>query len=235
MTVWVLPSSLPDYKIGEEATTALRILLADDHEVVRRGLRALLEGQEDVKVCGEASDGREAIQKAARLKPDVAILDATMPVLGGLEAARQILKLAPETEILILTMHESEQMVCEALNAGAHGYVVKSEAGHELVAALRALRQHKMFFSPRAERIVRACSPDTKTRSDGLASRHLTQREREIVQLLAEGSSTKEVATTLGIAVKTAETHRTNIMRKLDVHSVVDLVRYALRNNIAVP
>ena len=212
----------------------VRILVADDHQVVRTGLRALLESKTGWQVCAEASNGREAVEKAGQLKPDVAVLDIGMPLLNGVEATRQIRKLSPQTEILILTMHDSEQLVREVLGAGAHGYILKDDADRNLIAAVDALRRHKPYLSSRvSEAVSNAANPS----EDGAAFNHasrsrLTPREREIVQLLAEGKSNKEVAGYLGISVKTAETHRANIMLKLDFHSLADLVRYAVRNNI---
>jgi DNA-binding NarL/FixJ family response regulator len=213
---------------------SFRILVADDHEVVRRGLAALLLSQPDWEVCGEAADGREAVEKAQQLKPDVVILDIGMPSLNGLEATRHILKNQPQTKILILTLHDSDQVVREVLNAGARGFLLKSDAARDLVAAVEALRRDKTYFTSKVAAMVlegflkngTAPAPAPATRS------RLTPREREIVQLLAEGKSTKEVAVALGLSVKTAETHRSNIMRKLELHSVSDLVLYAVRNNI---
>jgi len=212
----------------------VRILVADDHQVVRTGLRALLESKTGWQVCAEASNGREAVEKAGELKPDVAVLDIGMPLLNGVEATRQIRKLSPETEILILTMHDSEQLVQEVLAAGAHGYILKDDADRNLIAAVDALRRHKPYLS---SRVSEAASNAASSSEDALAFRgsprsRLTPREREIVQLLAEGKSNKEIAGYLGISVKTAETHRANIMLKLDFHSLADLVRYAVRNNI---
>jgi DNA-binding NarL/FixJ family response regulator len=212
-----------------------RILVADDHEVVRRGLCALLQAQPDWEVCGEAADGREALEKTQKLKPDVVILDIGMPSLNGLEATRQILKLNPHTRILILTLHDSDQVVREVLDAGARGFLLKSDAARDLVAAVEALRRDKTYFTSKVAAMVlegflkngspaAVAAPPSRGR--------LTPREREIVQLLAEGKSTKEVAVALGLSVKTAETHRSNIMRKLELHSVSDLVLYAVRNNI---
>ncbi len=214
---------------------SFRIFVADDHEVVRRGLCALLQAQPDWEVCGEAADGREALEKVQRLKPDVVILDIGMPSLNGLEATRQILKINPQTRILVLTLHDSDQVVREVLNAGARGFLLKSDAARDLVAAVEALRRDKTYFTSKVAAMVlegflkngtpaAAASPANRGR--------LTPREREIVQLLAEGKSTKEVAVALGLSVKTAETHRSNIMRKLELHSVSDLVLYAVRNNI---
>jgi len=212
-----------------------RILLADDHEVVRRGLCALLRAQPDWEVCGEAGDGRQAVAQALELKPDVVILDVGMPNLNGLEATRQILKASPQIKVLILTLHDSDQVVQEVLNAGARGFLLKSDAARDLVAAVEALRRGKTYFTPKVASMVL----DGYLRRDNrispqetLARNRLTPREREIVQLLAEGKSSKEVAVALGLSVKTAETHRSNIMRKLDLHSVSDVVLYAVRNNI---
>jgi DNA-binding NarL/FixJ family response regulator len=213
---------------------AFRIFIADDHEVVRKGLISLLEAQPGWEVCGEAGDGREAVEKASELKPDITILDIGMPSLNGLEATRQILKVNPDAKILVLTLHDSDSVVREVLNAGARGFLLKSDAARDLVAAAEALRRDKTYFTSKVAAMVLegylkggvAPSPTQVTRN------RLTPREREIVQLLAEGKSTKEVAVALGLSVKTAETHRSNIMRKLQIHSVSDLVLYAVRNNI---
>lgn len=214
---------------------ATRILVADDHEVVRRGLQALLEAQPGWKVSGEATDGREAVEKAKQLKPDVVIMDISMPVLNGLEATRQILKVDPHARVLILTMHESDQIVREVLDAGARGYILKSDAGRDLVGAVEALRRSNTFFTSKVAEMVlngyRGVSAHSEE-DDMLSRDRLTPREREVLQLLAEGKSSKEVAVELSMSVSTAETHRTNIMRKLDLHSISDLVRYAVRNNI---
>jgi DNA-binding NarL/FixJ family response regulator len=214
---------------------SFRIMVADDHEVVRRGLCALLRAQPDWEVCAEASDGREAVEKALKAKPEVAILDIGMPNLNGLEATRQILKANPDIKVLILTLHDSDQVVQDVLNAGARGFLLKTDAARDLIAAVEALRRDKIYFTPK----VAAMVLDGYLRRDTVVIREempthsrLTPREREIVQLLAEGKSSKEVAVALGLSVKTAETHRSNIMRKLELHSVSDLVLYAVRNNI---
>jgi len=214
----------------------LRILIADDHEIVRRGLRSLLEGQAGWQVVGEAITGRDALDRVANLKPDIVVMDISMPEMNGLEATRQILKALPKTEILILTMHESEQVVREVLEAGARGYVLKSDAGRSLVAAVDSLRQHRPFFTSRVAEIVLDGYLHGRGEAvhDSPRSR-LTPRERQVLQLLAEGKSNKEISGALGISVKTAEAHRSNIMRKLDLHSISDLVRYAIRNKIVNP
>jgi len=219
------------------AVTGVRLLIADDHEVVRRGIRVLLETEPGWTICGEAANGREAVELAVSFAPDVVILDVSMPELNGFEATRQIRKALPSCEVLILTMHESEQVLRESLAAGARGYVLKADAGRTLVAAVDALRQHKPFLTPTAADMVLA---DYRRHEDPATPAEvphlqLTPREREVVQLLAEGRSTKAVAQTLGISPKTADTHRTNVMRKLHLHSQAELVRYAIRNNLIQP
>ncbi len=217
---------------------AYRILIADDHEIVRRGLRSIVDGQGDLQIAGEALTGREAIEKVRELKPDLVIMDIGMPELNGLDATRYILKEFPSTEILILTMHESDQLIREVLDVGARGYMLKSDAGRDLMAAIESLRRHKPFFTSKvSEMVLTGYLRGTGTAAepeDALRLR-LTAREREIVQLLAEGKSNKEVATQLNISVKTAETHRARIMAKLGLRSIGELVRYAVRNRIVEP
>jgi len=216
----------------------LRILIADDHEVARRGIRAVLESHPGWEVCGEAKDGREAVELASKEKPDLVLLDIGMPNLNGLEAARQILAVSPDIAILILTMHDSDQVVREVLRAGARGFLLKSDAGRDLVAAVEALQLQRTFFTTRVSQMVLDGFLDRDNRPDGTERNQedfddvLTGREREVIQLLAEGKTSKEVAVTLNLSVKTAETHRTNLMRKLGLHSVADLTRYAVRNGI---
>jgi len=211
----------------------LRILIADDHEVARRGIRALLEAHPGWEVIAEESNGRDAVSSVARLKPDVALLDIGMPSLNGLDATRQILAVAPTTRVLILTMHDSEQVVREVLAAGARGFLLKSDAGRDLISAVEALQFRRTFFTTKvAQLVLEGYLHPGPSDADQLARSVLTPREREVIQLLAEGKTTKEVATTLNLSVKTAETHRTNLMRKLDLHSVVDLTLYAVRNGI---
>jgi DNA-binding NarL/FixJ family response regulator len=213
----------------------VRILVADDHAIVRRGMRTLIESQEGWETCAEVSNGREAVEKAEELKPDIAILDIGMPELNGLDAARQILKASPQTEVLILTMHQSEEVVAEVLKAGPRGYVLKSDADQNLVAAIEALLQHKPFLSSNVTDMILSdylgghAGPMSEPRT------RVTAREREIIQLLAEGKSNKEVASALDISTRTVETHRAHIMHKLGLTSFGDLVRYAIRNNIVEP
>jgi DNA-binding NarL/FixJ family response regulator len=210
--------------------TSLRILIADDHSVVRAGLRTLLESRREWEVCAEAADGREAVEKAIKQKPDIAILDVGMPLLNGVEATRQIRKALSDTEILILTMHESDDLVQQVIEAGARGYILKDDADRVLLAAVDTVRQHKPYFSIRVSSAAESADAGS---SDSKSSRsRLTPREREILQLLAEGKSNKEVANILGISVNTAEAHRANVMLKLDVHSLAELVIYAIRNKI---
>ncbi len=211
---------------------SVRILVADDHEVVRRGVCALLEAQPGWIVVGEAITGREAVKKATKLKPDVVVLDISMPELNGLEATRQIVKASPQSEVLILTIHDSEQVARQVLSAGARGYVLKSDAARNLVTAIDTLQQHKPFFTSAVSEMVFRDFLKSNRAIDEAPSDRLTQREREIVQLLAEGKSNKEVASILGISVKTAETHRRNVLIKLNLHSISDLIHYAIRNKI---
>ena len=211
----------------------LRILVVDDHAVVRRGVRSLLESHEGWEVCGEATTGRDAVEQSRRLRPAVVVMDLSLPELNGLDATRQILKAAPDTEVLVLTMHHSEELARDVLRAGARGYVLKSDADENLIAAVDSLRQHKPFLTSTVTEFVLG---DYVRRGEGAQDDFvLTAREREIVQLIAEGRSNKEAASTLGISVKTIEAHRANIMRKLHLHSVSDLVLYAIRNKIVQP
>ena len=212
----------------------LRILVADDHEIVRRGLISLIKAHADWEVCAEANNGREAIEKAVQTKPDIAILDIGMPVLNGLEATRHIVRENPNVRVLILTITDTDQAVQAVLDAGARGFLLKSDAARDLVTAVEALQHDKTFFTARVADLVLAGFLNQTPRTFKAESSHsvLTSREREVVQLLAEGKSTKEVACHLNLSVKTAETHRSNIMRKLGLHSVSELVLYAVRNSI---
>jgi DNA-binding NarL/FixJ family response regulator len=212
------------------------ILLADDHDVVRRGLREMLEAHEGWEVCGEARNGREAVELAIQLRPQIAVLDLMMPELNGLEATRQIRKELPTTEVIIFTMYETEQLIREVLAAGARGYILKADAGRNLVSAVEALAHHKPFFTPRvSETLLDAFLKSTPATDKASAFGLLTDREREIVQMLAEGKSNKEIASALSISVKTVETHRATVMRKLGINSIVELVHYAIRNQLVAP
>ena len=212
----------------------LRILIADDHDVVRLGVRELLGTRDGWEVCGEARDGREAIAKTEALKPDIVILDINMPEINGLEAARIIRKKFTTTETLIISFDYSDYLIREVVDAGARGFVVKGDSERDLIAAVEALANHKSYFASRAVDFIlgRVRVDNSGGSLQGLVKNRITPREREIVQLLAEGKSSKEVAESLSISVKTADTHRANIMRKLDLHSVTELVRYAVRNQI---
>jgi len=215
----------------------LRILIADDHELVRRGVRSLLEAEPGWNVVAEASDGQEAFEKAKETKPEIVVLDIGMPRLSGLETARRLKRTFPHIKVLMLTVHDSERLALEVLNAGARGYVTKSDAARDLVIAIEALRKDKTFFTSSVDRIILDSFLDGKPyeRSKEMQVEQLTSRQREIVQLLAEGKTSKDVSALLNLSVKTIETHRANIMRRLSCHSVSELVRYAVRNNIVQP
>lgn len=216
---------------------SLRIVLADDHAVVRQGLRSLLEQQPGWTVVAEAATGKDAVTKVREFKPDVAILDISMPSLNGLEAARQIVEGGSKTRILILTIYDSDTMIREMLDTGVKGYVLKSDAARDLVVAVEALQHNKTFFTSKvAEMILDGYLKKAKnpTETEPAASR-ITPRQREILKLLAEGKTSKDVAVALGMSTKTVETHRSNIMKRLNCHSLGELVRYALRNQIIHP
>src|ERR1700730_12806169 len=211
----------------------LRILIADDHEVVREGMRALIEHEPGWKVCGIAINGQEAVDTAKKLKRDVVVLDMTMPELDGLEALREIKHALPNTEVLIFSAYHSEEVIEQLFDAGAKSYIQKSDAGRHLVAAIKSLAEHKPFFTPEICKILFAkflsSSPGKKQNGQKQAA---TNRQRDVVRLLAQGSSNKEVASSLGISIRTAATHRATLMRKLSLDSLAALVRYAIRNNI---
>jgi DNA-binding NarL/FixJ family response regulator len=206
---------------------AFRILLADDHTIVRQGLRAILE-REGYEVVAEASDGREAISFAEKLRPDVAVLDISMPLLNGIDAAREVTKISPRTKTVLLTMYTEDHYVLESLRAGVTGYVLKMRAALALVQAIQAVMKGEIYLSPGISRaVVQAFLSKTDIPEDPL-----TTREREVLQLVAEGKTTKEIAAQLGISAKTADSHRTNIMEKLDIHDTAGLVRYAIKRGI---
>lgn len=204
-----------------------RVLVAEDHVVVRQGLKALLE-RENFEVVGEASDGREATRLACELVPDVAILDLVMPRLNGIDATRAIRGKCPEVRTIALTMHTEDQYVLAALQAGFRGYVLKSQAASHLVRAIQEVCRGEIYLSPAVSRVV----VDAYLGRKALPEDPLTQREREVLQLVAEGKTTKQIAHILGIAAKTAESHRTRIMGKLEIHDTAGLVRYAIRRGV---
>jgi DNA-binding NarL/FixJ family response regulator len=205
-----------------------RVLLADDHIIVRRGLRALLESTQNFVICAEAGDGREAVNLAAAHKPDIAVLDVSLPILNGIEATRQIRRNSPTTEVLVFTMHDSDELITEVLHAGARGYLLKSECDEHIIDAMRTLARHRPFFSSQvSETLLERFNSGEPGHGTSL-----TGREREIVQLIAEGNSNKRVAIMLDVSVKTVESHRTSIKRKLGAGSTADLVRYAVRNKL---
>ncbi len=212
-----------------------KILVVDDHQVVRRGIAGLIRDvRSDWELCGEASTGREAVAAAATLRPDIIVMDISMPDMNGLEATREILKGNPGIEVLILSMHESEQIVHDVLSAGARGYILKRDAGNDLITALDALCQHKLFFTSTVSEVMLSgyLGRSSMAAAEDTPFRRLTSREFQIVKLVAESKSNKEIAHILNISIKTVESHRAHIMEKLALHSVTDLVRYAVRNNI---
>jgi DNA-binding NarL/FixJ family response regulator len=206
----------------------IRILIADDHDVVRSGLRQILEGQPNWEVVSEASDGKDAITKALNVKPDVAVLDYSLPMANGVEVTRQIRARLPRTEVLIFTMHDNETLIQELLKAGARGYLLKSDARRYLIGAIESLALHRPFFTAK---VSEALLDSFLTKPNREAS-SLTNRERSVVQLIAEGHTNKQIAHILDISLKTVETHRASVMRKLNLSSSAALVRYAIRNNI---
>ena len=211
----------------------LRILIADDHEVVREGLRRMVETEPDWEVCGAAADGREAVALATELNPDVVIVDMTMPELDGVQVIRQIKRALPQTEILVFSAHESESIIAEVFAAGAKSYIRKADAGPYLISALRSLQEHKPFFTDEiSEVLFSRFLTGAGSKQDSASNESLTTREREIVRLLAEGKSNQAAALALGVSIRTIETHRATVMRKLRVDSLAGLVRYAVRNGI---
>ena len=210
----------------------VRILVADDHEVLRDGVKRLIEQRPGWEVCATAVTGREAVEKTEKFRPDVVLMDVSMPELNGLEAARQIRRRVSGTEVLIFTAHETDELLRDVFETGAKGFVRKSEASSHLLAAIAALAQHQPFVSEAVSRILFASAASPAKRNGGARRGRLTARERELVQLVAEGKSNKEVADALGIAVRTAEKHRATVMSKLGIQSVAGLTRYAIRNKI---
>lgn len=216
----------------------IRVLMADDHAVMRRGIREILEADNEIEVIGEAGDGREAIRLAEKLKPNVMILDLGMPELNGLDAIRHMRREHPEVELLAFSMHDSEELIREVFAAGARGYVLKSDSAVYLADGVKSLFRHKPFFTPRiSEAILNSLvtAGGGESRTEPVSHGPLSTREREILQLLAENKSNKEIASRLAISVRTVETHRRSIMQKLNANSIVELVHYAIRNGIVQP
>ena len=205
----------------------IKVVLADDHVLVRQGIKSLLE-REGMQVLAEASDGQEAVRQVEKLNPDVAIMDIGMPLLNGMDAARALVRSAPRTKPVLLTQHDEDQYVSEALEAGVKGYVLKSQVANDLVLAIRQVLRGDVYLSPGIASAVMAAY---RTRSDRPAN-PLTSRERQVLQLIAEGKSTKEIASLLGVSVKTAESHRSRLMQKLDIHETASLVRYAVKRGL---
>ncbi len=205
----------------------VRVLLVDDHVLVRQGLRSLIE-REGFQVVGEASDGQDALRQIGTARPDIVVMDISMPTMNGLHAAREMRKSFPKTKTILLTQHDEKQYVSEALDVGVKGYVLKNQAGSDLVQALRQVERGQVYLSPGVSQAV----VESYHAKREIAGNRLTLRERQVLQLIAEGKSTKEIAAVLGISVKTAESHRTRMMQKLDIHETASLVRYAVRNGI---
>jgi len=209
---------------------AIRVVLADDHALVRQSLKSLLE-REGFQIVAEASDGQEALRHVESLKPDIAVMDISMPVLNGLEATRQLSLSCPKAKTILLTQHDEEQYLSEALEAGVKGYVLKSQVANDLIQALRQVSRGEVYLSPGVSGAVMEAYRSKAQKPKDL----LTARERQVLQLIAEGKSTKDVASLLGISVKTAESHRTRLMQKLDIHETASLVLYAVRRGIVQP
>lgn len=214
----------------------LRLIIADDHSMVRQGVKSVIASQRSWELCGEADNGRAAIELAKKLKPDIAIIDISMPGLNGLDAIPALKAASPKTKVLILTMHDSDSLADDVLQAGAHGYLLKSDAAELLPKAIATLSEGKTFLTPKIPPTPNwEASKAPASHDSGYFRFRLTPRERQIVQLLAEGKSNKDTAKTLGITLATVETHRKNILSKLQLRSPTDLVRYAIRNNLIQP
>ncbi len=221
------------------AQPAARVLISDDHAIVRRGVRAMIESDESFTVVGEAATGLETLDQVKQLKPDILVLDISMPEQNGLDVTRKLRRDAPDVKILILTMHFAEEVARECLRAGARAYVVKSDSNEEVIAAVRAVRDERAFFTPQIKDLYYSgymdCVPNAPAGPDGdLPLARLTPREREVVKMLCEGLSNKEVASAVGISTRTIESHRNNVMRKLNLAAFSDLVRYAVRHGVVI-
>jgi two-component system response regulator NreC len=211
----------------------IKVLLAEDHIIVRKGLYALLKKEIDIKVIGEAGDGREAVEMVEKLRPDVVLMDISMPSLNGIEATRRIKKNFPNTKVLILTMHETEEYIFQLLRVGASGYVVKMAAPAELISAIHAVHRGHSFLSPSiSKKVINEYRRKADTGIEADSLEQLTNRERETLQLIAEGNSNREIAEMLFISIKTVETHRTHLMNKLNIHNTAELTQYAIRKGI---
>ncbi|HEX8997270.1 MAG TPA: response regulator transcription factor [Ktedonobacterales bacterium] len=215
------------------ATTKIRVLLADDHTILRAGLRMMLDAQPDIEVVGEASDGKQALAEAQRLQPDVVLMDITMPEMNGIEATRQVKRALESTRVLILTMHENEEYLFQVLRAGASGYILKEAAGTELITAIRVVFSGRFYMSPSAQSMmVGDYLQRVRSGEERDSYSALTEREREILKLVAEGHTNNQIAELLFISPKTVDTHRTHIMDKLNLHSRAELVKYAMRRGL---
>ncbi len=214
----------------------IRVLLAEDHTIVRKGLLSLLEAEEDIQVAGEAEDGRQAVSLVKKIHPDVVLMDISMPKLNGLEATRQIKKILPDVKVLILTVHTDEEYVYQILKAGASGYLVKQAAVEELIIAIKSVYKGDFFLSPSISKtVIEEYIQKAKTSGEEDRFAFLTGREREVLQLIAEGHSNKEIAYLLNISVKTVEAHRANLMAKLDIHTTAELTQYSIRKGLISP
>jgi DNA-binding NarL/FixJ family response regulator len=213
-------------------TQKIRILIADDHTLLRNGIRALLEDQPDIFIAGEAEDGREAVRLVELLRPNVVLMDISMPLLNGLEATRQIKRDHPEVNVLILTMYDHEEYFHEVLNAGASGYIIKKAAASELVAAIRAVYHGEAVLSPRITRLLLEDYLRKEISQSVTETDTLTPREREVLQLIAEGKTSREIAEILKLSIKTVQSHRASLMQKLDLHDRGDLIKYAIQKKI---
>lgn len=227
------PAPVQQPQHGPPAAKPLRILIADDHDLVRRGIRDLFRDRQEWEICGEAATGLEAVEKSKRLKPDIVVLDANMPQMNGAEATREIMKILPDAEVLVLTMDESPQLMRELLQAGARGYIFKSDVDRDLLAAVGSLARHFPHFTSKvAQMMLEDYQKGKSVTQPKPSSAPLTPRQMEVARLLAQGKTNKEVAVELGISVKTAETHRAIIMRRMGFHSFSDLVRYAISTHM---
>ena len=212
----------------------IRVLIADDHTMVRQGIKIMLQAQQDMDVVGEAANGREAVQKAEETDPDVVILDLSMPIMNGLEAAKAIAKMNPRIGILVLTMHLNEEYAFQVLSSGAKGYMIKESSAEEMIKAVRSVYRHEEYLDPRLPKdVIDAYRKRAMfSNPDGTPKDILTPREREVLKLIAEGRSNKEIAQLLGLSVKTVDVHRTNLMKKLNIHDVATLVKFAIKKGL---